>query len=194
MNEEDIKKQLEVKNKEIYKNKLDLDLTNNLEVLVLALDNLLNNIKHDTTLKVLGIAETFQKESIIKDNITKFIDNYREYLMKLLDNKKNNIEKIILKEDKIDEYKQTLLNDNKELTKEIQNYSQDKIIILVKSLKELFDDKLYQNRIEDYLKNIFLSNLNDKVIDIIECRDIILINTFKESFLKYLELNKNTVG
>ena len=46
MNEEDIRKQLKEKNKEIYLNKLNLDLTNNLEVLVLTIDNLLNNSLH----------------------------------------------------------------------------------------------------------------------------------------------------
>ena len=42
---EDVKDQLKIKNKEIYLNKLNLDLDNNLEVLVLTVDNLLNTNK-----------------------------------------------------------------------------------------------------------------------------------------------------
>ena len=34
----------------------------------------------------------------------------------------------------------------------------------------------------------------NKILDIIRNRDIILINTFQETYLKYLELNKNTIG
>ena len=56
------------------------------------------------------------------------------------------------------------------------------------------DSSFKKKRLEDYLENIFLSNLNNKVLDIIKTRDIILLNTFEETYLKYLELNKNTVG
>ena len=56
MNESiDIKKQLEVKNKEIYINKLNHDLDNNLEVLVLTIDNLLSFITNETTKRILEI-------------------------------------------------------------------------------------------------------------------------------------------
>ena len=53
--EEDVKKQLEVKNKEIYLNKLNLDIDNNMEVLILAIDNLLNSIPDTVNLKILLI-------------------------------------------------------------------------------------------------------------------------------------------
>ena len=56
------------------------------------------------------------------------------------------------------------------------------------------NDKFKQKRLKDYLENIFIINLNNKILDIIRNRDIILINTFQETYLKYLELNKNTIG
>ncbi len=194
MNEEDIKKQLEVKNKEIYKNKLNLDLTNNLEVLVLAIDNLLNNIKLDTKNKILGIAESFQNESIIETNVNNFIENYRLFLMNLLDNKKNNIESLYNEFEDINNYKDKLKSINIELQDNLDNNLNNNIDNLVSKITNNYNDSFCNLRITEYLKNIFKDNLNNKILDIINSRDIILLNTFKESFFKYLELNKNTIG
>ena len=70
--------------------------------------------------------------------------------------------------------------------------------MLSKQLEKLLlndiNDKFKQKRLKDYLENIFIINLNNKILDIIRNRDIILINTFQETYLKYLELNKNTIG
>ena len=52
---EDVKDQLKIKNKEIYLNKLNLDLDNNLEVLVLTVDNLLNTNKEMLIKKIIDI-------------------------------------------------------------------------------------------------------------------------------------------
>ena len=193
MSEDNIKKQLEVKNKEIYLNKLNLDFNHNLEVLILTLDNLIDNANRDLILKVLGMAETFQKESEIKKYVDVFLKDYQEYLMLLLNLKKEKINKII-KDTEIDEYKNILNDYNHILMKKLEKYSTDKITSLKDNLKTLYDDKLYQKRIKKFLNNIFLDNLNNKVFDIIKSRDIVLCNTFKESYLKYLQLNKNTIG
>ena len=194
MNEEDIRSQLKEKNKEIYLNKLNLDLTNNLEVLVLSVDNLLNNISIDTKNKVLGIAESFQNESVIKVNINNFIENYRLYLMNLLDNKKTNIEKIYQENEDINIYNDKLKKINIEINNNLNNYFNENIDSLINDITSNYNDSFCNLRIKEYLKNIFKDNLNNKVFDIINNRDIILLNTFKESFQKYLELNKNTIG
>ena len=193
MSENDIKKQLEVKNKEIYLNKLNLDFNHNLEVLILTLDNLLDNASRDLILKVLSIAETFQKENEIKKYVDSFLKDYREHLITLLDSKKLKIETLI-KDNKIDDYKEIMKDYNNKLISKINNYSKEQINSLKANLKTLYDDKLYQKRIINNLNSIFLDNLNKKVFDIIKSRDIILCNTFKESYLKYQELNKNTIG
>ena len=194
MNEEDIRSQLKEKNKEIYLNKLNLDLTNNLEVLVISVDNLLNNISLDTKNKVLGIAESFQNESVIKVNINNFIENYRLYLMTLLDTKKNNIESLYKENEDINTYKDKLKELNKEINNNLNNYLNENIDSLINDITSNYNDSFCNLRIKEYLKNIFKDNLNNKVLDIINNRDIILLNTFKESFQKYLELNKNTIG
>jgi len=194
MNEEDIRSQLKEKNKEIYLNKLSLDLTNNLEVLVLSVDNLLNNISRDTKNKVLGIAESFQNEKIVKENISNFIENYRIFLMTLLDTKKEKIEALYKENDNIDTYKTKIKEINIDIMNKLDNYFKENINNLIDEIISNYDDSFCNLRIREYLKNIFKENLNNKILDIINSRDIILLNTFKESFQKYLELNKNTIG
>ena len=193
MTEEDIKKQLEEKNKEIYLKKLNLDLENNLEVLKLTIDNLLEKVSEESTKNVLGIAETFQKKDEINECINNYLNSYHDIFIRELELKKKSIEDILLIK-KIDEYKEFLKEISNKFIDKIEKESLNNIDSLEKKLKEKFDDLLYQERIEDYLKNIFLENLNQKVKDTIKGRDIILLNTFKETYLKYLELNKNTIG
>ena len=194
MNEEDIKKQLEVKNKEIYLNKLNLDLDNNLEVLVLTIDNLLKIQSEELQKKIIEIAESFQDEKVFKQKITEFMNSYNDYLMNLFEQKKIKLKEnleidtdILKNQKKIQElYEKTSLTIEDDTIKLIDN--------LANSLHEYFDTDFKIQRLNTYLSNIFLKNLNNKVLDIIRNRDIILINTYKETYLKYLELNKNTVG
>lgn len=194
MNEEDIKKQLEVKNKEIYLNKLNLDLDNNLEVLVLTIDNLLKIQSEELQKKIIEIAESFQDEKVFKQNITEFMNSYNDYLMNLFEQKKLKLKEnleidtdILKNQKKVQElYDKTALTIEDDTIKLIDN--------LANSLHEYFDTDFKIQRLNTYLSNIFLKNLNNKVLDIIRNRDIILINTYKETYLKYLELNKNTAG
>lgn len=194
MNEEDIKKQLEVKNKEIYLNKLNLDLDNNLEVLVLTIDNLLKIQSEELQKKIIEIAESFQDEKVFKQKITEFMNSYNDYLMNLFEQKKIKLKEnleidtdILKNQKKVQElYDKTSLTIEDDTSKLIDN--------LANNLQEYFDTDFKIQRLNTYLSNIFLKNLNNKVLDIIRNRDIILINTYKETYLKYLELNKNTVG
>ena len=195
MNEkEDIKKQLKLKNKEIYLKKLNLDLDNNLEVLVLTIDNLLNTIKTSLVKKIINIEESFQNHQDIQTDVDNFLELYREQILTLLDDKKSFVQNIIVIEDNLVNYKNNL-EDNYLIFKEkIETFSNDKIKILTSSLTKDIEDKFTIKRLSDFLTNIFLLNLNNKILDCVKSRDVILMNTFNETYLKYLELNKNTIG
>jgi len=194
MNEEEIRKQLEIKNKEIYLNKLKLDLNNNLEVLVLSIDNLLNKQAIEAVKRILRITESFQNEEIITTNINEFIENYRIYLMSLIETKKIELEKLFKDPNDLNKYKTYLQDNIMTIKNKLDEYYNNNINKLIDTITSLYDDSFCILRIDEYLKNIWRENLNDKVIDTIKGRDIILLNTFKESFLKYQELNKNTIG
>ena len=90
----DVKKQLEVKNKEIYHNKLNLDIENNLEVLVLTIDNLLNSIPEMLSLKILEIKESFTNKEEINNHIDLFVNSYHDKVKELIDNKEKFLKEI----------------------------------------------------------------------------------------------------
>ena len=193
-NSEDIKKQLKIKNKEIYQNKLNLDLDNNLEVLVLTIDNYLQKVQNDSTEKILEIEESFFNQEKIQESISIFLILYRENLMMLIDLKKENLQNILIIQDNLENCRDNLLSNYNNIKTNLYEFSSKNIKTLKEGLNEQMDSSFKKKRLEDYLENIFLSNLNNKVLDIIKTRDIILLNTFEETYLKYLELNKNTVG
>ncbi len=193
-NSEDIKKQLKIKNKEIYQNKLNLDLDNNLEVLVLTIDNYLQKVQNDSTEKILEIEESFFNQEKIQESISIFLNLYRENLMMLIDLKKENLQNILIIQDNLENCRDNLLSNYNNIKTNLYEFSSKNIKTLKEGLNEQMDSSFKKKRLEDYLENIFLSNLNNKVLDIIKTRDIILLNTFEETYLKYLELNKNTVG
>lgn len=191
---EDIKKQLEVKNKEIYKNKLNLDLDNNLEVLVLTIDNLLNLMTNEAIKKILEIEESFINQKEIEIKILNFMNSYREGLMNLLDDKKNNLSTAIVIHDDLDICKDNLNDNYLNIKDKLTEISKKIILLLQEELNLIITNDFKRKRLTDYLNNIFIFNLNNRVLNIIKNRDIILLNTFNETYLKYLELNKNTVG
>ena len=96
MNEYDIKDQLKKKNKEIYLNKLNFDLDNNLEVLVLTIDNLLSFMKDNLVKKIIDIEEDFQDKESILENVNIFFEAYRNNLMNILDTKKVDLQNVIV--------------------------------------------------------------------------------------------------
>ena len=192
MTEEEIKKQLEVKNKEIYINKLNLDLNNNIDSLVLTIDNLLNKITEESINYILGIAESFLEKDVIEKDIKDYFNDLHEALMNYLDIKKKEIEKLITNNE--NNFIEILKKENDKLNNKLYNYYENNINNLNIKIQSYYNDPFCNERINNYLTNSLKEKLLDKINETIKSRDIILINTFKETFRKYQELNKNTVG
>ena len=192
MTEEDIKKQLENKNKEIYLNKLKLDVINNMEGLVLTIDNLFNKVTTDSLNRVLGIAESFHRKDYIEKDIKEFMTSYQELFMKLLDEKKSKIEESIAKSNA--NYQEVLDKETERIITSLDEYVKKNINNLINTIQSYYEDEFCKERINDYFKNSFNEFLKEKIKINLKDRDRILYNTFKESYLKYLELNKNTIG
>ena len=192
MTEEEIKMQLEVKNKEIYLNKLNLDLNNNMDGLILTIENLLTKTIDESVNHILNIGESFLKKETIEKDIKDFFNLFSEELINCLDIKKKTIEKLI-KSNLID-YKENIEKENDKLNNKLYNYYINNINILSSKVQNYYEDSFCKQRINNYLINSLKDRLFDKLNDTIKGRDIILMNTFNETYLKYLELNKNTIG
>lgn len=191
MTEEDIKKQLEVKNIEIFKNKLKLDINNNMEGLVLTIENLINKLINESTNRILGIAESFSYKEEIEKDIEEYFSKYLDYLMELLDKKRNNILKSI---NLNVNYEDCFDKETNNILVKLNEFYDNNIDKLVKKIQSYYDDSFCKERINNYLKNNLKENVDIKIIETIKGRDIILLNTFKETNIKFIELNKNTIG
>ena len=191
MTEEDIKKQLEVKNIEIFKNKLKLDINNNMEGLVLTIENLINKLINESTNRILGIAESFSYKEEIEKDIEEYFSKYLDYLMELLDKKRNNILKSI---NLNVNYEDCFDKETNNILVKLNEFYDNNIDNLVKKIQGYYDDSFCKERINNYLKNNLKENVDIKIIETIKGRDIILLNTFKETNIKFIELNKNTIG
>ena len=167
---------------------------NNLEVLVLTIDNLLSFMKDNLVKKIIDIEEDFQDKESILENVNIFFEAYRNNLMNILDTKKVDLQNVIVVHDDLDVCKQNIKDNYLTLKETLETFSKKEIDNLVKSLNKELKSEFKKNRLKEYLTTIFLTNLNMKVLDTMKNRDIILINTFEETYLKYLELNKNTIG
>ena len=192
MTEEEIKKQLEVKNKEIYINKLNLDLNNNVDSLILTLDGLLNKIINESINQIINISESFNNKEIIEKNIKDYFNLFNEELINNLDQKKKETEKII--KCNLNNFKEILEKENDKINNKLYNYYSNNINLLNNKIQSYYDDSFCKQRINNYLTNSLKEKLLDKIKETIKGRDIILINTFKETYQKYQELNKNTIG
>ncbi len=191
MTEEDIKKQLEVKNIEIFKNKLKLDINNNMEGLVLTIENLINKLINESTNRILGIAESFSYKEEIEKDIEEYFSKYLDCLMELLDKKRNNILKSI---NLNVNYEDCFDKETNNILVKLNEFYDNNVDNLVKKIQGYYDDSFCKERINNYLKNNLKENVDIKIIETIKGRDIILLNTFKETNIKFIELNKNTIG
>ena len=160
----------------------------------MTIDNLLSFMKDNLVKKIIDIEEDFQDKESILENVNIFFEAYRNNLMNILDTKKVDLQNVIVVHDDLEVCKQNIKDNYLTLKETLETFSKKEIDNLVKSLNKELKSEFKKNRLKEYLTTIFLTNLNMKVLDTMKNRDIILINTFEETYLKYLELNKNTIG
>ena len=183
--------ELAEKNKEIYLNKLDIDLENNNEVLLITLDNLHNLFNQELTNKIPEIlSSTFQMENISKA-ITKFNLLLKEELIKLINKKQKSLKDDITNIENIN-YREIMDKKTVNIIEKIKTVYQ-------KNVNDLINDIINEytinekDRIEDYLKNINYNKYIQKIEETIKIMDNILYNNYQESLNKYNDLNKKTL-
>ena len=186
-----ILKELEVKNKKIYLNKLSIDLDNNYDVLLMTLNNIHNLFIQELNDKIPEIlSSTFQKENISK-NISNFILLLKSSLIKLINTKKDKLKEEINNIDNINY--QEIMNQQSQLI--INNITKTYQKNVLKLINEIIND--YNNnekeRINDYLTNFNFNKYLKKIEETIKNMDIILYNNYQESLERYHDLNEKTL-
>lgn len=183
--------ELAIKNKEIYLNKLEIDLENNNEVLLITLDNIHNLFNQELTNKIPEIlSSTFQMENISKA-ITKFNLLLKEELIKLINKKQESLKEEVTNIDNIN-YRKIVDKKTSLIIDKLKKVYQKNVTNLINDIINEYTIN-EKNRIEDYLMNINFEKYVTKIEETIKNMDNILYNNYQESLNKYHELNEKTL-
>lgn len=203
----EITKMFQEKNKDIFKNSLELEMERNLESLKKTTDNC-------TMLeinKILNFLKSFFEEHKIiynENELKKIVDTEKEFLNEIvnsrIDIKMKNLKTFfqtkktdfVIKEDYLSEYHEELSKNTNEIIEEIEIELKKEICIeftpkLLKKYKLNTQDQ--QERITSRIDMLFSDTLIRRVKEQISFRDKSLENMSRESFEKYRKLNERTI-
>lgn len=179
----DIQKQLEVKNREIYLNKLTIDLDNNLEILLITINNIINMLVNEINGKINDF-DNQDTSSYLSTFHKEIVEKIEMLIKKKIDNLKKGIEDI----DNLD-YKETINLETQELLENAKKLYSVQISTLINNLKLNKDDVNV-----DYLNNYCLNKFVQKLEETFNNMDIILYNKYLESNEKFKDLNAKTLN
>ena len=190
-NNVDVVKQLEVKNKEIYYNKLNMDIGNNSEILLITLENSMNVIISELTSKLLEIVGNIDSDDTKLAVIKAFHDKLNEELSQNVKTRSEKIKEEINDKIEIDYEKILEIIDSlfiEHISKEYQEAS-----LNIKNLGNDLDE-FNKKRLYDYIDTILFQKIIGKIKESLENMDKILINSYSENLEKYHNLNAKTLN
>lgn len=187
----DVLKQLEVKNREIYLNKLVIDLDNNLDVLSITVNNIVSLFTNEMISKILEIENGTMNRSKISTHVEAFQEKFKDQLIVMIHERKTKMESI-LKDIDQETYTEKLKEESQNIIHQIGKYYQNNIDTLYNQINTDYDE-FNLKRLNDYLKENYYEKIILKLKESFNNTDIILINNYKESYQKYLELNEKTL-
>lgn len=190
-NNVDVLKQLEVKNREIYLNKLVIDLDNNLDILSITVNNIINLFTNEMINKILEIENGTMNRSTISTHVEAFQEKFKDQIMIMIHERKTKLELLIKDIDKI-EYETKIKEESLNIINKIDEYYKNNIDNLYNQINTDYDE-FDLKRLNDYLKENNYNKIVLKIKESLNNTDIILINNYKESYQKYLELNEKTL-
>ena len=187
----DVLKQLEVKNREIYLNKLVIDLDNNLDVLSITVNNIVSLFTNEMISKILEIENGTMNRSKISTHVEAFQEKFKDRLIVMIHERKTKMESV-LKDIDQETYTEKLKEESQNIIHQIGKYYQNNIDTLYNQINTDYDE-FNLKRLNDYLKENYYEKIILKLKESFNNTDIILINNYKESYQKYLELNEKTL-
>lgn len=191
MQNKEILEQLQEQNNEIYLNTLSIDIDKNLENLNLTFQNYLNNLHFIMLNTILEFEDGTLNKNKISENLEIFIESILKELQKENINRKDYLYKNI-KFSKIEEYRNTLKNQNKNIINNLQT-SYD---LLVEKLYNIIAENYNQfqsDRLKDYLYKTNKNKLIEKINEIYINTDNILLNNYENLLIKYDNLKSITI-
>ena len=189
-NDIDVIHELEVKNREIYLNKLNIDLDNNKEILLITMSNIINLSEQELIRKILEI----ESSNINKDNISKavniFYNSIKIKINDLLDIRNNDLKNVIINIENID-YKKEMDSELLKFIESIKDIYNVNTLSLLEKINN--NDEFINNRIDEYIKVLNYNKLINKIHECLTNMNNILYNNYLESSNKYQKLNEKTL-
>ena len=184
----DVIKELAVKNKEIYLNKLNIDLDNNKENLLITIENTISLFNEEVTNKVLEIENNTLLSYVASKEVLAFHKIIHEELKKLIENRASLLRDKIKSIEKIN-YKDVLTGETGVLIDNIKKCYRENVDSLIDKLTK--ESNVFTiERMKDYLKILNYNKFINKIKEAFTNMDFILYNNYLESEKKYNELNK----
>ena len=185
----DILVELEAKNREIYINKLNIDLDNNYNVLSTSINNVIGLLCSEAINKLLSI--NMKANSLINKNISSFYISFHEEIKKMLKERNKRLKEIIINIENND-YNSVLIEEENKIINGIKEYYINNIENVINMIN-VDSDNFVQKRVNDYLKIYNYNNTINKILSVIKNLDIILYNSFRESNKRFKKLNEKTL-
>lgn len=203
--DEELKQQFKIKNLEILKNKLKLDVHNNMNTLTLSLNHILD----------LEVSTAMNKTALIYyDADVRFNDGDQEEILISLGKKYIEVTKEYLKIKKTDLIKtieaftvdtdistyygvieNTELEVDEFLKEQLSSYIDEKLIVMINKLNKRYVSVAQKDfvleRLLNFLKDNFIRRLSSKTVEQINLRNQTLINNAKDNYERYITLPTN---
>ncbi len=184
----DIAKELEAKNREIFFNKLNIDLEKSEELLLLSSKNQIQMIVNDLTNMISSISNDDKDVNKTVSAFFKVVINKLNNLLKKrslsLKEKLNNIEEV--------EY-QKLLNETAEIViNSLEKAYLKNIQLLIDEFSNNLDD-FNKNRLSNYLTDNVLTKIVNNLKENFLFGNMIIYNAFLENYERMENINKKTI-
>ena len=194
MTEEEVNAKFLEMNKDLFNNKLNIDLDRYCESLIEIFNNIITAYQKDMGLRIYEIS--FDAESILSrediDNKLKVVfDKIIEYIKEAVNKNKEMLTKDLNDKD-MDKYNSDIDLCGDELINEISDLYLNEMSILLKDLYKYMDN--YSNaRLDKIIKEIIFKHFIEKSKDTIKSRNTLLKNNIYSN-TSYLEnMNKSTI-
>lgn len=187
----DVLNELKNKNKEIYLNKLMIDIENNSEILELTINNMVDLLTSEMINKISEIQNKIDIKKI--DEIVKSFQNkIQKELIRLINNRSSNL-KMNISIDQEFNYKEKLEIETNILINGISKYYRNNLSTIINKL-EIDMDSFGKDRLNDYFNVLYYERLINKLKEILNDKDMILCNNYQAGLLKYQNMNEKTLN
>ena len=181
----DVVKELAVRDKEIYLNKLNMDIDSNYELLKLTTINIINLSINEVILNILNIENSFLNKKRIEFLVNEYFKDFLEYIDGLY---KKRVIGLKIQKDK-DNYLDYI---NNKIIDDIKDYYLNNFILIIEDICIDYND-FDKERLDNYINNAFYSRFISKLLENINNANRLLINNYHESKERYNLINEKTL-